>query len=74
MVDKLNIFRVIREKMTKKWIQKAIQHPGKFDKYCHRQHMNGATNACIKKGEHSRNTTIRREANLAATLKKLPRR
>lgn len=57
--------------MAKQWIQGAIKHPGKFDRYCHKQHMTGG--ACIKKGEHSRNMTVRREANLAETLKKLPR-
>jgi len=62
------------ERMPRRnWIQGAIRHPGRFDAYCHRQHMAGATGACIRKGKHSRNATTRREANLAQTLRGLRR-
>lgn len=58
--------------MPKKfWIQHAIKHKGRFTAYCRRQHMgkHGVSQACINKGEHARNATTRKEANLANTLR-----
>lgn len=56
-----------------KWISGAIKKPGSFTSWCKSQGFPGATPACIAKGKKSKNTTIKRRANLAATLRKLPR-
>jgi len=58
----------------KKWIKGAVQKPGSFTAWCKSQGFPGATPSCIAAGKKSKNPTTRRRANLAATLKKLPRR
>ncbi len=60
--------------MAKKWIQKAIKRPGAFTRWCKRQGFNGVTSACIAKGKRSKNPRVRRQANLAATLRKMSRK
>ena len=56
----------------RKWIAAAVaKHPGKFSRGCPGGH---ATQACIRAGQHSRNPTRRREANLAATLRSFHRK
>jgi len=56
--------------MPKYWIAKATaHHKGVFSaRYCGSK---GATAACISRGLHSRNPTIRKRANLARTLEHL---
>jgi hypothetical protein len=55
-----------------KWIQQSVKHPGAFTAYCKSQGFNGVTAKCIQHGRSSSNATIRRRANLAATLRKMP--
>lgn len=55
----------------KKWIQKAIKHPGKLHKELGVAEGKKIPAKKLEKAEHSKNPTIRREANLAKTLSKL---
>ena len=55
------------------WMQKAVKHPGSFDRYCARQHQHGATRSCIAKAMHSHNATTRHRAQLARTFAKFRR-
>lgn len=58
--------------MSEKWIQKAVsKHPGKLHKELGVPQGEKIPAKKLKKAEHSKNTTIRREANLAKTLSKL---
>ena len=57
--------------MAEKWIQKAIKHPGKLHRELGVPQGEKIPAKKLKKAEHSKNSTIRREANLAKTLKKL---
>jgi hypothetical protein len=57
--------------MPEKWIQKAIKHPGKLHKELHVKEGKKIPEKKLEKAEHSKNTTIRKEANLAKTLKSL---
>lgn len=57
--------------MPKHWIQAAVKHPGAFTRYCHHQHMRGATGKCISRGMHSRNSHVRHMAQFAKTMRKI---
>jgi hypothetical protein len=57
--------------MTGKWIQKAIKHPGKLHRELGVAQGKKIPAKKLAKAEHSKNPTIRKEANLAKTLKKL---
>lgn len=57
--------------MAEKWIKKAIKHPGKLHRELGVPQGEKIPAKKLAKAEHSKNTTIRREANLAKTLKKL---
>jgi hypothetical protein len=57
--------------MAEKWIKKAIKHPGKLHRELGVPQGEKIPAKKLKKAEHSKNPTIRREANLAKTLKKL---
>ena len=59
---------------NKKWIQGAVKKPGAFTAWCKQQGFGGVTNACINKGMHSKNTTIKHRALLAKTFRKMGRR
>lgn len=62
-------------KMAKKWIQKAIKHPGAFRKKAKKAGMSVSQYArkVTRKGSKA-STTTKRQANLAKTLKKLRKR
>lgn len=55
----------------KKWIQKAVQHPGALRKSLHVKEGEKIPASKLKKAEHSKNPTMRKRANLAETLKKM---
>jgi hypothetical protein len=57
--------------MAEKWIQGAIKHPGKLHRELGVPEGKKIPAKKLAKAEHSKNPTIRREANLAKTLKKL---
>ena len=57
--------------MAEKWIKKAIKHPGKLHRELGVPEGKKIPAKKLEKAEHSKNPTIRREANLAKTLKKL---
>lgn len=57
--------------MSEKWIQGAIKHPGKLHRELGVPEGKKIPAKKLSKAEHSKNPTIRREANLAHTLKKL---
>lgn len=57
--------------MAEKWIQKAIKHPGKLHRELGVPPGEKIPSKKLAKARHSRNPTIRKEANLANTLKKL---
>lgn len=57
--------------MNDKWIQGAIKHPGKLHRELGVPEGKKIPAKKLAKAEHSKNETIRREANLAKTLKKL---
>lgn len=57
--------------MAEKWIKKAIKHPGKLHRELGVPQGEKIPAKKLEKAEHSKNKTIRREANLAKTLKKL---
>lgn len=58
----------------KKFIKKAIKHPGKLHRELGVPEGEKIPAKKMKKALHSKNTTIRREANLAKTLKSFHRR
>ena len=58
----------------KHWIQGAVKRPGAFTAYAHRQGYNSVTGGAISAGKHSKNPRIRREANFAATMKKIAKK
>lgn len=62
--------------MVKKWIQKAIDpnHKGALREKLGAKKGKPIPAAKLKKAEHSRNPTTAREARVAETLKKLPKR
>jgi hypothetical protein len=57
--------------MSDKWIQKAIKHPGKLHRDLGVPQGQKIPAKKLAKATHSKNASIRREANLAKTLKKL---
>lgn len=57
--------------MAEKWIQKAIKHPGALHKALKVKPGEKIPAAKLEKAEHSKNPKLRKEANLAKTLKKL---
>ncbi len=60
--------------MAEKWIQKAIKHPGKLHRELGVPEGQKIPAKKLEKAEHSKSPTLRREANLAHTLKKLRRK
>lgn len=57
--------------MAKKWIQKAIKHPGALRSSLGVKKGEKIPATKLKKAEHSKNPTTRKRAHLAETLKKL---
>jgi hypothetical protein len=57
--------------MAKKWIQKAIKHPGKLHKDLGIPEGKKIPAKKLEKATHSKSPAIRKEASLAKTLKKL---
>lgn len=57
--------------MAKKWIQKAIKHPGALHKTLGVKKGQKIPASKLKKAEHSKNPTTRKRAHLAETLKKM---
>lgn len=57
--------------MAEKFIQKAIKHPGKLHRDLGVPQGKKIPAKKLEKAKHSKSPSIRREANLAATLKKL---
>lgn len=55
--------------MAKKWIQKAIEHPGAFKKWCQSNGFDGVCQACINKAAKAGGHPAKM-ASLAATLSK----
>ena len=55
----------------KKFIQKAIKHPGALHKALHVKEGEKIPLSKIKKAEHSKNPTLAKRANFADTLRKL---
>jgi hypothetical protein len=55
-----------------KWIQNAVHKSGAFGSWCKSQGFGGVTAKCIAHGKASKNPTIRRRANFAATMRKIP--
>lgn len=55
--------------MAEKWISKAIKHPGKLHRELGVKEGKKIPAKKLEKAEHSKSPTIRREANLAKTLK-----
>lgn len=57
--------------MTKNWIQGAIKKPGALRKKLHAKKGKKIPVSKIEKATHSKNPTLKKEANLAMTLRKL---
>lgn len=55
--------------MVKKWIDKAIEHPGALRKKLHVKEGEDIPAKKLTKAEHSKNPTTRKQAALAKTLK-----
>lgn len=55
--------------MTKKWIAGAIKHKGALREKLHVKKGKKISTAQLKKAEHSKNPTSRKQANLAETLR-----
>ncbi len=55
----------------KKFIKKAIKHPGALRKALHVKKGEKIPEAKLEKAEHSKNPKMRKRANLAETLKKM---
>lgn len=58
-------------KEKKKFIAKAIKHPGALHKTLHVKEGEKIPEAKLKKAEHSKNPTTKKRAVLAETLKKM---
>ncbi len=56
---------------AKKWIKGAIKHPGALHEKLHVPKGKKIPAKKLVKAEHSKSPTLRKEANLAKTLKKL---
>lgn len=61
-------------KMAEKFIQKAIKHPGALRKKLGVKEGHNIPASKLKKAEHSKNPTTRKQAVLAETLKKMRKR
>jgi hypothetical protein len=57
--------------MAKKWIQKAIKHPGALHKELGVKEGEKIPEKKLKKAEHSKNPKLKKRAELAKTLKKM---
>ena len=57
--------------MAKKWIQKAIKHPGALRGSLHVKKGEDIPESKLKKAEHSKNPKTAKRAHLAETLKKM---
>lgn len=57
--------------MTEKWIKGAIKNPGKLHRELGVPQGEKIPEKKLAKAEKSKNPTIRKEANLAKTLKKM---
>jgi hypothetical protein len=57
--------------MAEKWIKGAIKHPGKLHRELGVPEGKKIPAKKLAKAEHSKNPTIRKEANLAKTLKSM---
>jgi hypothetical protein len=60
--------------MAEKWIKGAIKHPGKLHQELGVKPGVKIPAKKLQKAEHSKNPTIRKEANLAKTLKSFHRK
>lgn len=60
--------------MAEKWIKNAIKHPGKLHRELGVKEGKKIPAKKLAKAEHSKNPTIRREANLAKTLKSMKKK
>jgi hypothetical protein len=60
--------------MAKYFIKEAIKHPGKLHRELGVPEGKNIPAKKLERATHSKNLTIRREANLAETLKKLSHR
>jgi len=61
--------------MATKWIQKAIKHPGALTKKAKKAHMSVQQYAKkVTKPGSGASTQTKRQANLAKTLSKMPKR
>jgi hypothetical protein len=56
---------------SKKWIQKAIKHPGALHKELHVPIGKKIPEAKLEKASHSSNPRMRKQVNLARTLRGL---
>ena len=61
-------------KKKKKWIKGAIKKPGSFTAWCKRKGYKGVTAECIAEGKRSKDSTTRKRANLAQTLRGMSRK
>lgn len=57
--------------MAEKWIKGAIKHPGKLHRELGVPQGKKIPAKKLEKAEHSKNPTIRKEVNLAKTLKSM---
>ncbi len=57
--------------MARKWIQKAIKHPGALHRSLGVPAGEKIPESKLEKASHSSNPTTRRRANLAKTLRKM---
>jgi hypothetical protein len=60
-------------KEKKKWISKAIKHPGALHKELGVPEGKKIPEKKLTKAEHSKNPKLRKRAILAKTLKKIPK-
>lgn len=56
---------------AKKWIQKAIKHPGALHRELHVPEGKKISAKKLAKAEHSSNPRMRKQANMAKTLRGL---
>lgn len=56
--------------MAERWIKKAIKHPGKLHRALGVPQGKKIPEKKLNKASHSKNKTLRAEANLAKSLKK----
>lgn len=63
----------MKKSKSNKWIKSAIRHPGAFTRWCKSRGYKGVTQACINEGKKSSSRTVRKQAVLAQTLRRLPR-